>query len=65
LEENYDELSKLDNDKFSKYLQTLKTEATNIAKTSFSVNENQLNEKIKKELRSQKSQIQKILKKEK
>jgi hypothetical protein len=64
LEENYDELSKMDNKKFSKYLQALKTEATNLAKTSFTVSEEGLDKKIKKELRSQKSQIKDILKKD-
>jgi hypothetical protein len=65
LEQNYDELSKMDNEKFSKYLQSLKTEATNLAKTSFSVTEDRLNKKIEKELRSQKSQIKDILRKDK
>jgi hypothetical protein len=65
LEQNYDELLNMDNDKFAKYLQGLKSEATTVAKSSFTVEKEKLDQKIEKELRSQKSQIQKILKQKK
>jgi hypothetical protein len=63
LEQNYDSLLKMDNDKFADYLKNVKTEATNLAKTSFTVSSSDLDKKIQKELRSQKSQIEKIQRK--
>lgn len=37
LEKNYDKLSKMSNEEFAKYLQKVKSTATNVAKTSFTV----------------------------
>jgi hypothetical protein len=37
LEKNYDKLSKMSNEEFAKYLQGVKSTATNVAKTSFTV----------------------------
>jgi hypothetical protein len=63
IEENYDSLLKMDNAKFAEYLKNVKTEATNLAKTSFTVSSVDLDKKTERELRSQKSQIDKIQRK--
>lgn len=42
LEKNYDKLVKLDNAQFSKYLQSVKSKATNFAKASFSADKAQI-----------------------
>ncbi len=46
LEENYDALSKLSNADFSKYLTGLKSQATSIAKSSFTTEQKALDKKI-------------------
>lgn len=47
LEKNYDKLSKMSNEEFSKYLQQVKSSATNTAKASFTVSKEDMEKRMK------------------